>query len=96
MYTVVGIAIYKYARTDRVLAALYVGGWVVNLLWIPLFAGSASMFSPLWILLLLLLTMLLMVRLRNTVRHPFWALLVPYAVWLGVASVLGFEIARNN
>lgn len=96
IYAGIGVLIFLKARTDIPLVVLYVGGWIVNLLWIPLFRRSSSVYSPLWILVLLALTIALQVQLYRTLGGLWWALLLPYSFWLAFASSIGFGIAYLN
>lgn len=96
IYAGVGLLIFFKARTDIPLVLLYILGWAVNLLWIPLFRRSTSVLSPIWIVLLLALTVALLVRLRQVIGGWWWTLLLPYTVWLAFAASVGFAIANIN
>ena len=92
-----GIVLYDQRRLST-LVVLYLIGWVVNLLWVPLFSESSSVWSPIYIIVLLLLVL--------TIAWYAWRegppvsyaalLLLPYVVWLVIASTLGFFIAVRN
>jgi tryptophan-rich sensory protein len=96
LYVAAGVVIASIARRDTVLVALYIAGWALNLLWIPLFRYSTSLWSPLWILGLLVVVVALAWRMHTALRRPWWLLLVPYALWLGFAAALGFSLHALN
>ena len=96
LYILTGVVIFVQGRdTDLILATLYVAGWIINLLWIPLFRNRTNIWSPLWILLLLALTVALAFRLKEKFG-AVWFLLLPYIVWLAFAATLGFAIWDLN
>jgi len=96
IYAGLGVLILWKARDDMILVLLYIAGWAINLLWIPLFRESVSIWSPLWIILLLAFTLALLFRLRQTIGGLWWCLLIPYVAWLAFASSVGFGIAYLN
>ena len=79
---------------------VYTAGWIVNLIWIPIFQNRfTNVFNPLYILLLLgvilALAGLLWSSDSNVVRMGA-LLLIPYIVWLNIAICLGFSLYRLN
>jgi tryptophan-rich sensory protein len=98
LYILYGACIVYYQRGNQVLWLLYVVGWIVNLGWPLLFRQSTSIASPLYIVFLLAIILSLFIyTLRLATPFP-WAsiLLVPYILWLIVASTLGFFISAWN
>jgi benzodiazapine receptor len=99
-YTIFGVCIVLFTSgsTRQLLIGLYVAGWIVNLLWIPLFRNSTSIWSPIWILVLwCIIVALAVVAVRSGGRMAWSAVLLSvYIIWLSIATVLGFAIAKLN
>lgn len=97
------LGILLFARRGRVDAAvwyMYAVGWAVNLLWIPIFQNRfTTYFNGLYIGALLLVVLNLAGFLWGAgdpwVRRGA-LLLIPYVVWLCVASSLGFALHQLN
>jgi benzodiazapine receptor len=97
-YIVFGVILLYDQRSLSTLVILYLIAWVVNVVWIPLFRESTSVWSPIYILFLL--TLILAIAWFAWREGPplsyATVLLLPYVVWLVIASTLGFVIAAWN
>lgn len=104
IYTLYGalfaILVWKRGSVTADVWWVYTAGWIVNLIWIPIFRNRfTNVFNPLYILLLLgvilALAGLLWSSDSNVVRLGA-LLLIPYIVWLNIAICLGFSLYRLN
>jgi len=100
-YGLVGLVLAsRRASVPRALWLFYAAGWVVNLLWVPLFRDNFVHYGNGAFIAALLFVVL-------NVAGLLWAspdrwvrtsalLLAPYAAWLAVATSLGFALFWLN
>ncbi len=83
-------------RAQRGPLTLYLTQWALNALWTPLFFG---LHRPDWAfaeILILLLAILATLAAFWRVKPLAGALLIPYTVWTGFATLLNYTIWRMN
>ena len=83
-------------RAQRGPLTLYLAQWALNALWTPLFFG---LHRPGWALaeiLILLPAILATLAAFWRVKRLAGALLIPYALWTGFATLLNYTIWRMN
>ncbi len=83
-------------RRQRRALALYVAQWALNALWTPLFFGLRRPDLAFACIVLLLIAIALTMSAFRPARRLAALLLLPYAAWVGFATVLNFAIWRLN
>lgn len=83
-------------NAQRTPLRLFLIQWALNALWTPLFFGFHLLGWAFVEILVLLVFILLTIRAFRPVDRIAGLLLVPYAAWVGFASVLNFTIWRLN
>ena len=83
-------------KAKRKPLTLFVAQWALNALWTPLFFGLHLLGWAFAEILVLLVFILLTIRAFRPVDKVAAFLLVPYAAWVGFASVLNFTIWWMN
>jgi benzodiazapine receptor len=68
----------------------------LNLMWSPIFFTAHWPAAALAVILMLLAVILAFIAKQWSADRISAALFVPYAAWVGFASVLNFEIVRLN
>ena len=68
----------------------------LNFLWSPIFFTAHRPGVALAVILMLLVTILTFIARQWSSDRISAALFIPYAAWVGFASVLNFEIVRLN
>ena len=68
----------------------------LNLLWSPVFFTAHRPGVALAVILMLLVTILAFIARQRSRDRIAAALFIPYAAWVGFASILNFEIVRLN
>ena len=81
------------AKTGKVLWGLQM---VLNYAWSPVFFGAHLILGGLFIILTLFATIVCFIVIQWWTDRLSAQLFVPYAVWVGFASLLNFEIFRLN
>lgn len=100
LFTLKGIAIYLIVREGianravRRALYLFVFQFAVNVLWTPVFFGLQRPDLGLVVIVILFGAILLTMRAFGRVDRRAAALLVPYLVWVGFATVLNTAIWR--
>lgn len=100
-YAALGVILLsQFSRVSFLVWALYSAGWVVNLLWIPLFRSKiTTVWNGAYITVLLYLILSLSGSLwadGNALIRGAALLLIPYIVWLCVAIPLSFSLVVLN
>ena len=101
LYAVTAVAAWRVWRRGgwaehKAALSLFVVQWALNALWTPLFFG---LLRPGWALaeiLVLLIAILATLRAFWRVDRPAGLLLLPYAAWVGFATVPNWTIWRMN
>lgn len=75
---------------------LWWGALVLNFLWSPTFFGAQQVGFALVIILALLVTILVFIAMARPVDRPASLMFVPYAAWVGFASLLNGSIYLMN
>lgn len=101
LYVMMGVAawmVWRRRRTHAVAVSLvvFLGQLVLNALWSYLFFGLHLMVVAAVEIVILFLLIVTCAVLFWRVRAAAGALLVPYALWVGFASVLTITLARMN
>lgn len=78
------------------LLALWAAQIALNTLWTPVFFGAHRIFAGMVIITLLWLVVAVMVVKAFSLDVLTGFILLPYLLWLCVASALNFSILRNN
>jgi tryptophan-rich sensory protein len=81
---------------SQVVLALWAAQIALNTLWTPVFFGAHRVFASLVILALLWLVVAAMVVMALQLDVLTGLILIPYLLWLCVASALNFSIWRMN
>jgi tryptophan-rich sensory protein len=84
------------APTNRVSRALWWAQMALNFLWSPIFFTAHWSGVALAVILMLLAAILAFIARQWSDDRISAALFIPYAAWVGFASVLNFEIVRLN
>jgi benzodiazapine receptor len=90
-----GLGAFFYKK-DRFLLTFYLIGWLLNILWNPLFFKFQSTFFSGIDILLLLINVSLIARYTRMCYGKIWLLSLPYIIWLIIASSLNWYIVFNN
>ena len=100
LYVLMGVSLAQLIGTTgprrRAAIILFAVQLALNYLWSPTFFGAHAIEGGLAIILLLDAALLATIALVSKVRRAAAWLLVPYAVWLTLATALNLEIWRLN
>jgi translocator protein len=101
LYVLLGLALamilFARGSQGRGLAlTLFFVQIVMNFLWSPLFFGSHQVSLALWLILALLATAIATTFTFGRIRKAAAWMMVPYLVWLCLASLLNFQIDQLN
>ncbi|KQM86351.1 CrtK protein [Sphingomonas sp. Leaf23] len=101
LYLMLGFAIAvvlnaRGARGRGIAIALFVAQLAMNLVWSPLFFGAHQVTLALYLIVALFFTALATTFAFGRIRPLAAWLLVPYLVWLVIASALNWQIDRRN
>jgi tryptophan-rich sensory protein len=94
LYVLIAIAGWRVWERDRTSAAMKLW-WVqlaLNLLWTPVYFGAHRIGLAFLVIALLLLVILAFIRDRWTPDRTAAALFLPYAAWVGFATLLNAAI----
>jgi translocator protein len=97
--TGLALAIVLNARSapQRMLGiGLFLGQFVLNLLWSPLFFGRHQVTSALYLIILMFVMALATTFVFGRIRKSAAWLMVPYLAWLCAAITLNFQIDQLN
>jgi translocator protein len=101
LYILLGIAVAivlnaRGARRRGLAVALFVAAFAFNIVWSPVFFGMHLMTLGLWVLAGMFATTIPTAILFWQIRRVAGLLILPYLVWLCVATALNYEIRRMN
>jgi tryptophan-rich sensory protein len=98
LYVLIGIAGARIfaAAPNSIAFKLWIGQMVLNFLWSPTFFSLHSLGLALAIILVLLATILAFIRFALPIDRPAAWMFVPYALWVGFASLLNGSILILN
>ena len=102
LYTLMGISLYLVLRKGwdnrsvRVAVCVFALQLLLNALWTPLFFGLHWLLPAFFEIVLLWALILVTIRLFYGLSASAGLLLVPYAVWVGFASVLNLSFWLLN
>lgn len=98
LYVLIGIAGARTFLRERASPpmALWVSQMILNFLWSPVFFGAQRPGFALGIIILLLLSILLFIVRRWRLDRVSALLFVPYALWVGFATLLNASIVYLN
>lgn len=101
LYIMMAVAVWRvWLRggwtKQRTPLSLFLVQWTLNTLWTPLFFGFHLLGWAVAEILVLLVFIVLTIRAFWSVDRVGAGLLIPYAVWVGFASVLNGAIWRMN
>lgn len=101
LYIMMAVAVWRvWLRggwtKQRMPLSLFLVQWTLNTLWTPLFFGFHLLGWAVAEILVLLVFIVLTIRAFWSVDRVGAGLLIPYAVWVGFASVLNGAIWRMN
>lgn len=98
LYVLIGVAGARVWLRAPASAAMQV--WfvqmILNYLWSPAFFGLQNPALGLAVVICLLGTILVFIRLSRTIDRPAALLFIPYAAWVGFASLLNLSILLLN
>ena len=97
LYVLIGIAGWRVWRAEDVtLQRLWWAQMALNFLWSPVFFGAGNLGAALVVILALLAAILAFIfAARHRERISAW-LFLPYALWVGFATLLNAELLRLN
>ncbi len=84
------------APTNRMSRALWWAQMALNFLWSPVFFTVQRPLAALAIILALLVSIVVFIVRQWSSDRTSVTLFIPYAAWVGFASILNFEIVRLN
>ena len=98
VYLLVAVAGWRNWERDRnsVAMSLWWAQMGLNLMWSPIFFTAHWPAAALAVILMLLAVILAFIAKQWSADRISAALFVPYAAWVGFASVLNFAIVRLN
>jgi translocator protein len=101
LYFMIGIAFSmvlhaRGARSRGLAIGLFLGQFLLNLSWSPIFFGRHQVTTAFYLLLLILVLAIATTVVFGRIRKAAAWLMVPYLVWLSFASILAFQIDRLN
>lgn len=101
IYVLIGLALAmilnaRGARGRWVAVALFVGGFILALLWMPLFFGAHQVSAALVVIAAMVAVGIATAIAFGRIRSVAGWLLVPYLVWISFAGVLTWRIGQLN
>lgn len=98
IYLLVAVAGWRTWEGDsgRTAKALWLAQMALNFLWSPTFFTAHWPDLALAVILMLLVSILAFIGRQWSRERISAVLFIPYAAWVGFASILNFEIARLN
>jgi len=98
VYLLVAVAGWRTWERDRnsMAMTLWWGQMALNFLWSPIFFTAHWPSAALAVILMLLAAVLRFIARQWSDDRISAGLFIPYAAWVGFASVLNFEIVRLN
>lgn len=101
LYVLMGISLYIYLKTPsrrkKVSGiTVFVIQFILNLIWTPVFFSAHRIELAAVICIMLVILVLVTIKIFYTVSRISAYLLIPYFLWLCLASYLSIEIVRLN
>ncbi len=101
LYLMMGLAFAmilhaRGARQRGLAIGLFIGQFLLNLLWSPLFFGQHEVTTAFYVILLMLAVAFATTLVFGRIRKAAAWLMVPYLAWLCFASILNYQIDSLN
>ncbi len=102
LYVLMGIALYLVYRTEamsnaKILAlTLFVVQMALNFAWSPVFFAARAYVASVFVMIGLIIAVVLTMLVFRSIRKAAGYLLIPYLVWLGIATCLNIGVAAIN
>jgi len=101
LYIMIGCAIGRIwhqlsAPARSIAIGLFIGQFVLNLAWSPVFFGLHQIGTALVIILLIVLGIILTIRAFARLDKTAALLMIPYLLWVSFASFLNYTIYTLN
>jgi translocator protein len=101
LYILLGIVLAmilhaRGAKARRIALGLFAAQFAVNLIWSPLFFAAHQVTAALVLILVLLGLAIISTYATARVRKSAAWLMLPYLVWLSLATILNFQIDQKN
>ena len=101
LYLMIGLAfamiLHARGAKQRGLAiGLFLGQYVLNLAWSPIFFGQHEVTTAFYLITIIFMLALLTTLVFGRIRKAAAWLMVPYLAWLSFASILNYQIDQLN
>ena len=101
LYLMIGLAfamiLHARGAKQRGLAiGLFLGQYVLNLAWSPIFFGQHEVTTAFYLITIIFILALLTTLVFGRIRKAAAWLMVPYVAWLSFASILNYQIDQLN
>ncbi len=102
LYVLMGIALYLVYRTEAMSYAkglalvLFVAQMALNFAWSPVFFAARAYAASVVIMIALDVVVVFTMLVFRSIRRAAGNLLIPYIVWLGIATCLNIGVAAMN
>lgn len=101
LYLMIGLAFAmilhaRGARQRGLAIGLFLGQYILNLLWSPIFFGRHEVTTAFYLIVVIFLLATATTLVFGRIRKAAAWLMVPYLVWLSFASILNFQIDQLN
>ncbi len=101
LYLMIGLAFAmilhaRGARQRGLAIGLFLGQYILNLLWSPIFFGRHEVTTAFYLIVAIFLLATATTLVFGRIRKAAAWLMVPYLVWLSFASILNFQIDQLN
>lgn len=101
LYLMIGLAfamiLHARGARQRALAiGLFLGQYILNLLWSPIFFGRHEVTTALYLIVGIFLLALATTFVFGRIRKAAAWLMVPYLAWLSFATILNYQIDQLN
>ena len=101
LYLMIGLAFAmilhaRGARQRGLAIGLFLGQYVLNLAWSPIFFGQHEVTTAFYLITIIFMLALLTTFVFGRIRKAAAWLMVPYLAWLSFASILNYQIDQLN
>jgi translocator protein len=101
LYLMIGLAFAmilhaRGARQRGLAIGLFLGQFVLNLAWSPIFFGQHQVTNALYLIIVIFLIAVATTLIFGRIRKAAAWLMVPYLAWLSFASILNYQIHILN
>jgi translocator protein len=101
LYLMIGLAFAmilhaRGARQRGLAIGLFLGQYILNLLWSPIFFGRHEVTTAFYLIVVIFLLAFVTTLVFGRIRKAAAWLMVPYLAWLSFASILNFQIDQLN